>query len=105
VKARRATSGGSSIGAGREAADCNGDAGWRAARGDFQKGTLTAGIGAVGRGVNEYGLIVAATSAIATSATMLRNADLLEFAAIQRRLSGIYSLSAALAFPRSAGRA
>jgi hypothetical protein len=74
----------------------------RAARGDFQKGALTAGIGAVGRGVNECGLIVAATSAIATSAMMLRNADLLEFAVIQRRLSGIYSLSATLAFPRSA---
>ena len=45
---------------------------WRAARGDFQ-GTLTAGIGAVGRSANECGLIVAATSAIATSAMMLRN--------------------------------
>ena len=37
---------------------------------------MTAGIGAVGRGVNECGLIVAATRAIATSAMILRNADL-----------------------------
>jgi hypothetical protein len=48
---------------------------WRAARGDFQ-GTLTAGNGAVGRGANECGLIAAATSAIATSAMILRNANL-----------------------------
>ena len=35
-----------------------------------------AGNGAVGRGANECGLIAAATSAIATSAMILRNADL-----------------------------